>query len=69
MKYLIMAAAAALMAAGCASSPDTPETSGRTVDCRNVDAPTGSRLIRRSDCVAVPPATTTQAPASAPKQN
>ena len=51
MKSLFLAFAAAMVLAGCSSTPDETPVAGR-VDCRNVDPPTGSNHIRRRNCYA-----------------
>jgi hypothetical protein len=50
MKLLYPALAVLMLVAACASDPDTAEARNRP-DCRNVDPPTGSRLVRKQDCV------------------
>jgi hypothetical protein len=51
MKYIFLAAAAATFLGGCASEPQQVEQAqAKAAACRNVDAPTGSRLVRRADC-------------------
>ena len=49
MKLVLPALAALLLLGACASDPQTTQTSERP-NCRNVDPPTGSRLVRKIDC-------------------
>jgi hypothetical protein len=49
MKLALPALAALLLLGACASESQTPEAAARP-NCRNVDPPTGSRLVRRQDC-------------------
>lgn len=51
MKLLFPVLAAAMLVGACASAPETADASARSV-CRNVDPPTGSRLVRKLDCSA-----------------
>lgn len=51
MKMIFLAFAAALVLAGCSATPEEAPVAGR-LDCRNVDAPTGSNHIRRRHCYA-----------------
>lgn len=51
VKSLLLAFAAAMVLAGCSSTPEDTPVAER-VDCRNVDPPTGSNHIRRRNCYA-----------------
>ncbi len=51
MKLFFPVLAAAMFVGACASAPETPDASARSA-CRNVDPPTGSRLVRKQDCSA-----------------
>lgn len=52
MKSILPLAAAALLLGACATEP-MPQTQAQPrVNCRNVDPPTGSRLVRKQDCAA-----------------
>jgi hypothetical protein len=48
MKTIVLALAAVLVAA-CSSGPE-PAMAQNPRNCRSVDAPTGSHLIRRNQC-------------------
>ena len=51
MKLLFTLCAAALVLSGCASGPESAQAvKSHSASCRDVDPPTGSRLVRRSDC-------------------
>ncbi|MBG9388311.1 hypothetical protein [Caenimonas aquaedulcis] len=50
MKNLLLIAAATLLAACASPEPMTPQQSSERAACRNTDAPTGSNLVRRSEC-------------------
>ena len=49
MKLLLPALAALLLLGACASDPQTASATPRP-NCRNVDPPSGSRLVRKIDC-------------------
>ncbi|MDB5873091.1 MAG: hypothetical protein JWQ07_2533 [Ramlibacter sp.] len=49
MKTILSAAAVLVLATACASGPEPVQTSDRAA-CRNVEARTGSRVVRRQDC-------------------
>lgn len=55
MKSYVFALSAALLACGCAAPAPTPTpeatAAAGTPSCRYVDAPTGSNLKRKSDCL------------------
>jgi hypothetical protein len=51
MKLVLTALAALLLVGACASGPEPTEAVNQAA-CRNVDPPTGSRLVRRQDCSA-----------------
>ena len=51
MKLVFTALAALLLVGACASGPESTETNSQP-NCRNVDPPTGSRLVRKQDCAA-----------------
>ncbi|AMO22405.1 hypothetical protein GCM10027034_27550 [Ramlibacter solisilvae] len=55
MKILVPAIVTALALSACASNSAKPESApqaqAQQADaCRNVEAPTGSRLVRKADC-------------------
>jgi hypothetical protein len=49
MKLVLPALAALLLLGACATDPQVTEANARP-NCRNVDPPTGSRLVRKIDC-------------------
>lgn len=60
MKSLLVLTAAVLLLAACASEPMSPQQVSDHAACRRTDAPTGSNLVRKSECApqAAAPATT-----------
>jgi hypothetical protein len=57
MKLVLAAFAALSLLGACASAPETETTTANDrASCRNVEPPTGSRLVRKADCAAAPEA-------------
>lgn len=55
MKLVLAAFAALTLLGACASAPETETTTANDrANCRNVEPPIGSRLVRKADCAEAP---------------